>query len=60
MRNSELIGCQLFDAGGEPSEPSTICTSGWRPGPAAARYAGLDALECGGIGLGHRLGCLFR
>jgi sporulation protein YlmC with PRC-barrel domain len=56
MRAAELIGCQVYDADGQPLgtvHDLHFSVHTQADGSLACR---LDALECGGIGLGHRLG----
>ncbi|HEU5385288.1 MAG TPA: PRC-barrel domain-containing protein [Streptosporangiaceae bacterium] len=56
MRASELIGCQVYDAAGQ--DVGTVHDLHFRmqQRPDGSRVCQLDALECGGIGFGHRLG----
>jgi sporulation protein YlmC with PRC-barrel domain len=56
MRTSELIGCQVYD--GEGQAVGTVHDLHFRlgAGSGGSQVCQLDALECGGIGLGHRLG----
>jgi len=53
MRTSELIGCQVLRRRRRPSKPSTTFIPA-ATRPTAATHASIDALECGGIELGHR------
>ncbi len=56
MRTSELIGSQVYDAAGQAI--GTIHDLHFRvqTRPDGSRTCQLDALECGDIGFGHRLG----
>ena len=56
MKAVELIGCQVYDVTGEPV--GTVHDLHFRLDSRAdgSQACVLDALECGGIGLGHRLG----
>jgi hypothetical protein len=56
MRTSELIGCQVYDADGQAV--GTVHDLHFRlvVQPGGDQVCQLDALECGDIGLGHRLG----
>jgi hypothetical protein len=56
MRAAELIGCQVYDADGQPIGTVHDLHFTVRVWPGGGRDCELDALECGGIGLGHRLG----
>jgi sporulation protein YlmC with PRC-barrel domain len=56
MRTSELIGCQVYDADGQGVGIVHDLHFRLRTRPDGSRACQLDALECGGIGLGHRLG----
>jgi hypothetical protein len=55
MRTSELIGCQIYDAHGQAVGTVHDLHFRLRAGPGG-QACQLDALECGGIGFGHRLG----
>jgi hypothetical protein len=56
VRTSELIGCQVYDTTGQ--HVGTVHDLHFRlqPRPDGSQACQLDALECGGIGFGHRLG----
>jgi PRC-barrel domain protein len=56
MRASELIGCQVYDADGQAI--GTVHDLHFRVNvrPDGIQACQLDILECGGVGLGHRLG----
>ncbi len=56
MRAVELIGCQVYDAGGELVGTVHDLHFLIHTRPDGTQACQLDALECGGIGLGHRLG----
>jgi hypothetical protein len=56
MRAAELIGCQVYDADGQPVGSVHDLHFVIRDQPDGSQACQLDALECGGIGLGHRLG----
>jgi uncharacterized protein YrrD len=56
MRTSELIGCQVYDADGQDVGAVHDLHFRLRLRPDGDRVCQLDALECGGIGFGHRLG----
>ena len=56
MRAAELIGCHVFDAGGQHIGTVHDLHFTVRVRPDGSQACQLDALECGGIGLGHRLG----
>jgi sporulation protein YlmC with PRC-barrel domain len=56
MRTSELIGCAVYDAEGQPVGTVHDLHFRVRAGPDGGQACQLDALECGGIGFGHRLG----
>lgn len=56
MRAAELIGCQVYDA--EDQLVGTVHDLRFKlyTRPDGDQACQLDALECGGIGLAHRLG----
>ena len=56
MRAAELIGCQVYDADGQPVGTVHDLQFRLHTRPDGTQACQLDALECGGIGLGHRLG----
>lgn len=56
MRTSELIGCQVYDADGQDVGTVHDLHFRLRLRSDGSRACQLDALECGGIGFGHRLG----
>ena len=56
MRTSELIGCQVYDAEGQPVGTVHDLHFRLEAGSGGSQVCQLDALECGGIGFGHRLG----
>jgi sporulation protein YlmC with PRC-barrel domain len=56
MRTSELIGCQVYDAEGQAVGTVHDLHFRLRAGSGGSQVCQLDALECGGIGFGHRLG----
>lgn len=56
MRAAELIGCQVYDADGQPVGTVHDLHFSVHAQADGSRACLLDALECGGIGLGHRLG----
>jgi hypothetical protein len=56
VRTSELIGCQVYDAAGQAVGTVHDLHFRLQTGPDGSQQCRLDALECGGIGLGHRLG----
>jgi hypothetical protein len=56
VRTSELIGCQVYDAEGQAVGTVHDLHFRLRVQPDGSQVCQLDALECGGIGLGHRLG----
>jgi hypothetical protein len=56
MMTSELIGCQVYDAEGQAVGTVHDLRFRLQTRPDGSRACQLDALECGGIGLGHRLG----
>ena len=56
MMTSELIGCQVYDAEGQALGTVHDLHFRVKPGFGGAQVCQLDALECGGIGFGHRLG----
>ena len=56
MRAAELIGCQVFDAEGQPVGTVHDLQFRVRTAPDGSQACQLDALECGGIGVFHRLG----
>ena len=56
MRAAELIGCQVYDAEGQAVGTVHDLHFRLRVRPDGSQVCQLDALECGGIGLGHRLG----
>ena len=56
MMTSELIGCQVYDTEGQVVGTVHDLHFRLRVQPDGSQACQLDALECGGIGLGHRLG----
>lgn len=56
MRAAELVGCRVYDADGEPIGTVHDLHFRLRLRPDGIQACQLDALECGGIGFGHRLG----
>jgi sporulation protein YlmC with PRC-barrel domain len=56
VRTSELIGCQVYDADGQKVGTVHDLHFRLRTQPDGSRACQLNALECGGIGFGHRLG----
>lgn len=56
MRAAELIGCHVYDAAGEPLGTVHDLHFSVHTQADGNRACRLDALECGGLGLGHRLG----
>jgi hypothetical protein len=56
MMTSELIGCQVYDADGQPVGTVHDLHFRLQVRPDGSQVCQLDALECGNIGLGHRLG----
>jgi PRC-barrel domain protein len=56
VRAAELIGCQVYDADGQPVGTVHDLQFRLHTRPDGTQACQLDALECGGIGLGHRLG----
>lgn len=56
MRAAELIGCHVYDADGQPVGTVHDLRFTVQAEADGSRACRLDALECGGIGLGHRLG----
>jgi hypothetical protein len=56
VRAAELIGCQVYDADGQPVGTVHDLHFRLHTQPDGTQACRLDALECGGIGLGHRLG----
>jgi hypothetical protein len=56
MRAAELIGCHVYDAEGQHIGAVHDLHFTVLAGPGGSRDCELSALECGGIGLGHRLG----
>jgi hypothetical protein len=56
MMTSELIGCQVYDAEGQVVGTVHDLHFRLRVRPDGSQVCQLDALECGGIGVGHRLG----
>jgi PRC-barrel domain protein len=56
VRSCELIGCQVYDADGQVVGTVHDLHFRLRLQPDGDRACQLDALECGGIGFGHRLG----
>jgi PRC-barrel domain len=56
MMTSELIGCQVYDAEGQAVGTVHDLHFRLRVRPDGSQVCQLEALECGGIGLGHRLG----
>jgi hypothetical protein len=56
MRAAELMGCQVYDAGGQFLGTVHDLHFSLHTRPDGSQECQLDALECGGIGLGHRLG----
>lgn len=56
MRTSELIGSQVYDAAGQAIGTVHDLHFRVQTRPDGSRTCQLDALECGDIGFGHRLG----
>jgi hypothetical protein len=56
MRTSELIGCRVYDAEGQDVGTVHDLHFRLRLQPDGSQACQLDALECGGVGFGHRLG----
>jgi hypothetical protein len=56
VRAAELIGCHVYDADGQDLGVVHDLHFRVRTRPAGGQVCELDILECGGIGLGHRLG----
>jgi PRC-barrel domain len=56
MRATELIGCQVYDADGQLLGTVHDLHFTVHVRPDGSQACQLDVLECGGIGLGHRLG----
>ena len=56
MRAAELIGCHVYDADGQDLGAVHDLHFRIRALPDGGQACELDLLECGGIGLGHRLG----
>jgi hypothetical protein len=56
VRTSELIGCRVYDADGQDVGAVHDLHFRLRLRPDGSRACQLDALECGDIGFGHRLG----
>lgn len=56
MRAAELIGCQIYDGDGHLVGTVHDLRFRMHTRPDGIQACRLDALECGGIGLGHRLG----
>lgn len=56
MRAAELIGCQVYDADGQLVGTVHDLRFRLHARPDGTQACQLDALECGGVGLGHRLG----
>jgi hypothetical protein len=56
VRAAELIGCEVYDAGGQHVGTVHDLHFTVRTQPDGRQACQLDALECGGIGLSHRLG----
>jgi hypothetical protein len=56
MRAAELIGCHVYDADGQPIGTVHDLHFTVQVRPDGSQDCELGALECGGIGLGHRLG----
>jgi sporulation protein YlmC with PRC-barrel domain len=56
MRAADLIGCEVRDAQGQVVGTVHDLRFRVRAGPDGTQACQLDALECGGVGLGHRLG----
>jgi sporulation protein YlmC with PRC-barrel domain len=56
MRAAALIGCQVYDADGQRLGTVHDLHFSLQPQADGNLACRLDALECGGIGLGHRLG----
>jgi PRC-barrel domain protein len=56
MRAAELIGCDVYDVTGEPVGTVHDLHFKLHTEADGGQACALDALECGGIGLGHRLG----
>jgi hypothetical protein len=56
VRAAELIGCQVYDVSGQPVGTVHDLHFRLRTRPDGTQGCELNALECGGIGLGHRLG----
>jgi PRC-barrel domain protein len=56
MRTSELIGSQVYDAAGQAIGTVHDLHFRLQTRPDGSRTCQLDALECGDIGFGHRLG----
>ena len=56
MRAAELIGCQVYDAGGQLVGTVHDLHFTVRSRPDGSQACELDVLECGDVGLGHRLG----
>ena len=56
MRAAELIGCTVYDVAGQPVGTVHDLHFKLRTRPGGQQACDLDVLECGGIGVGHRLG----
>jgi hypothetical protein len=56
MMTSELIGCQVYDPEGQAVGTVHDLHFRLQVRPDGSQVCELDALECGGIGFGHRLG----
>jgi hypothetical protein len=56
VRAAELIGCQVYDADGQVVGTVHDLRFRVHVRPDGTQACQLDALECGGVGLGHRLG----
>lgn len=56
MRAAELLGCHVHDAEGQDLGAVHDLRFRLYTGPGGVQVCQLDALECGGIGAGYRLG----
>jgi hypothetical protein len=56
VKAAELIGCQVYDADSQHVGTVHDLRFKLHIRPDGTQACELDALECGGIGLGHRLG----